>query len=56
LRTERGWTQAELAARTGLSRLYIIKIETGQQDPTSSVIVRLAKALKVKPGALFEKG
>jgi len=34
LRAERGWTQAELATRLGVSRQTIIAIETGRYDPS----------------------
>jgi transcriptional regulator with XRE-family HTH domain len=54
IRLERGLTQGQLAARAKVSRVYIVRVETGQQDPTSRVIVRLARALRVKPGQLFE--
>jgi transcriptional regulator with XRE-family HTH domain len=54
LRQARGWSQAALAERAALSRLQVIRIETGQQEPTLGVIRRLAKALRVKPGALLE--
>jgi transcriptional regulator with XRE-family HTH domain len=54
LRAARGWSQADLAARAGLSREYVARIETVRQEPTVGVIERLAKALKVKPGDLLE--
>ncbi|MFF7680021.1 helix-turn-helix transcriptional regulator [Actinacidiphila glaucinigra] len=34
LRGERGWTQAELAQRAGVSRQTINAIETGKFDPS----------------------
>ena len=43
-----------LAARARLSRVYIAKLERAQQDPSLTTIEKLAKALKVKPGALME--
>jgi transcriptional regulator with XRE-family HTH domain len=49
-------TQAQLADVAGVTRLYVLRIEAGAQDPTSKVIEALARALKVKPGELFEKG
>jgi len=46
-RETRGWSQARLAQTAGISRGYLIRLEAAQQDPTLSVIERLAKALKV---------
>lgn len=54
LRAERGWSQVELAARAGINRVYLARIETAKQEPTLGVIEKLAKALKVKPAALLE--
>ena len=54
LRAERGWSQVDLAARAGISRVHLARIETERLEPTLGVIERLAKALKVKAGALLE--
>lgn len=43
LRTERSWTQADLAQRAGVSRQSINAIETGKFDPSLPVAFRLAK-------------
>ncbi len=47
-------TQPELARRASLSRGYLARLELGMQSPTLEVIERLARALHVKPGQLFE--
>jgi transcriptional regulator with XRE-family HTH domain len=47
LREARGWTQAQLAERAGLTREYVGRLEGGRQDPRLSVVRRLAKALGV---------
>ncbi len=54
LRAARGWSQAELAARSGVSKVHIARIETAKRDATVGVIEKLAKAFKVKPGELLE--
>lgn len=54
LRADRGWSQADLAERAGVSRVHIARIETAKMEPTLGVIVKLAKALRVKPAALLE--
>jgi transcriptional regulator with XRE-family HTH domain len=54
LREARGMTQAELAAKAGLSREYVLRLENASQDPTLSTLEALAKALKVKPADLLK--
>jgi transcriptional regulator with XRE-family HTH domain len=47
-RERAGLTQKELAERCGLSRVYVIKLESGEHDnPTIKVLQAIAKALKV---------
>ena len=48
LRDERGWSQVQLAAKAGISREYLARLETGRQDPRVSVLLKIARALKVK--------
>jgi transcriptional regulator with XRE-family HTH domain len=47
LRTQKGLSQTALAEKAGISRGYLVRLEAGQQDPTLTVIEKLAKALKV---------
>lgn len=47
LRTEREMSQRELAAKAGISREYLSRLEAARQDPTLGTLERLAKALKV---------
>ena len=47
LRTNGGLTQEQLAVKAGLVRIYVTKLEQGEHDPTLSMLVRLAKALRV---------
>ncbi len=42
LRAERGWTQADLAGRVGVSRQTINAIEIGKFDPSLPLAFRLA--------------
>jgi transcriptional regulator with XRE-family HTH domain len=53
-REERGWSQAKLAEKVGVSREYIARLEIGRHDPPLSTIEKLAKALGVKVGRLLE--
>ena len=43
LRTERGWTQIQLAKETGISQAGIAKWETGDRTPSMECIIILAK-------------
>jgi len=51
---DRGITQETLAKRARISRVYLAQLERHRQDPSLSVVVRLAKALKVKVGDLVD--
>ncbi|SEL16437.1 helix-turn-helix transcriptional regulator [Rhodococcus maanshanensis] len=42
-RAERGWSQAELAARLGVSRQTIISIERGRFDPSLPLAFSIAE-------------
>lgn len=48
LRTAAGMTQEQLALESGVQRNFISLIETGQNQPTISTIVKLARALGMK--------
>ena len=54
IREDRGWSQLKLAARAGISREYLARLETGRQDPRVSVLAKIAKALRVKVSALVD--
>lgn len=53
LRTARGWTQAELALRIGVSRKTINTIENGVFVPSTVLTLRLAEALGERVEKLF---
>src|SRR5216683_2989636 len=55
LRIDRGLSQTALAKKAGLSRGYLVRLEAAQQDPTLTVIEKLAKALKVRPAELLQE-
>ena len=52
-RTEKGLSQAELAALVGVSRNTISSIETGQFSPTAKLALVLSMALDKKFEELF---
>ncbi len=47
-RTKRGLSQAALATKADLSRIYIAKLEAGERAPSLATLEGLAKALRVK--------
>lgn len=52
-RQARGWSQAELAARSGVSRAEVSGIETGRLVPSVAVALGLAGALEATVESLF---
>ena len=42
LRTDQGWSQAELAERLGVSRQTVNAIETGRYEPSLSLALKMA--------------
>jgi transcriptional regulator with XRE-family HTH domain len=54
LRALAGLSQDDLAESTGLFRTYMSRIETGRANPTVTVVRKLALALGVTAGVLFE--
>lgn len=47
IRREKGLTQEEVAARSGLSQQYISGLESGRRNPTVITIFELSQALGV---------
>jgi len=54
-RTELGWTQQQLAERTGLHFTYVSSVERGQRNVTLRTVVRLAEAMAVNPAWLVDQ-
>lgn len=53
LRAERGWSQAELASRLGVSRQTVNAIETGKYDPSLPLAFSLARLFGLPIEAIF---
>lgn len=47
LRKAKGFTQEEIAQRSGFSQWYISGLETGRRNPTVITLYELASALEV---------
>ena len=54
LRESRRLTQEALAAKAGISRAYLARLEMGLHDPHLSRLRKLAKALRVKVSELVD--
>lgn len=54
LRAERGWSQAELGGRLGVSRQAINAIETGKHDPSLPLAFRLSRLFGLSIEEIFE--
>lgn len=54
LRAERGWTQAELAARIAISRVALSNLESGRSEPGERTVTLLAGIFGLEPHELVE--
>jgi len=52
-RHERGWTQEDLSARTGLAAVQISRIECGKREIRLTTLLRLLDAFEMPPEALL---
>lgn len=55
LRHRRGLTQATVGQKAAISVTYLSEMESGRHNPTLAVILRLARALDVKPSQLVSR-
>lgn len=53
LRAERDWTQAELAARVGVTRKTINTVERAVYVPSTILALRIARAFDVRVEQVF---
>ena len=56
LRAERGWSQAELGGRIGVSRQAVNAVETGKHDPSLPLAFRLARLFGLRIEEIFDDG
>ncbi len=54
LRADRGWTQADLGERLGVSRQAIIALESDKHDPSLDLAYRIAALFGEPVEAIFE--
>lgn len=53
LRTEKGWSQADLADKLAVSRQTVNAIETGRYDPSLPLAFALAKLFRCRIEDIF---
>ncbi|HEV2327177.1 MAG TPA: cupin domain-containing protein [Verrucomicrobiae bacterium] len=54
LRARRGWTLQELAARSGLSRAFLSRLESGNRQASIAAALTLSRIFDVSVASLFE--
>jgi putative transcriptional regulator len=55
LRAERGWSQADLAARLEVSRQSVNAIETGRFDPSLPLAFKIARLFGATIESIFSE-
>ena len=55
LRQTTGLSQEKFAAKAGLDRTYYAGIERGERNPSVKQLAKIAAALTVRVGALFDE-
>ena len=53
LRAARGWSQADLADRLGVSRQSVNALETGRYDPSLPLAFRIARLFEARIEDIF---
>ncbi len=54
LRTEKGWSQGELASLLGVSRQTVNALENGRYDPSLPLAFKIARLLSLPIEQIFE--
>lgn len=54
LRAERGWSQADLAQRIGVSRQAVNALETDKHDPSLGLAFRIAAVFGLPVEQIFD--
>ena len=53
-RQARGWTQEELADKSGLAAVQVSRVERGVREIRLTTLLRLVAALETTPGQLLD--
>jgi putative transcriptional regulator len=56
LRGEKGWSQADLAHRLGVSRQTVHSLETGNYDPGLPLAFKIARIFRLTIEEIFTPG
>jgi len=55
LRTERGWTQEDLADKSGVGRVFVSQLENGHKDVCLGVMEALADSFDISLSDLLKQ-
>lgn len=55
MREKLGWSQEELAERSGIHRTYISGLERGKRNPTLKLIQAIAVSMGIKAAQLLDE-
>ncbi len=53
-RKARNWTQERLAEEAGIAAIHVGFVERGENVPKLTLILRIARAFRVRPGELID--
>ncbi len=53
-RKAKEWTQERLAEEAGVAAIHIGFVERGENVPKLTMILRIARALRIRPGELID--
>lgn len=54
LRSERGWSQEDLALEANINKNYICDLENGRRNPSLEILERIAIAFNISLSELFK--
>jgi len=54
LRSERGWSQEDLALEANINKNYLSDLENGRRNPSLDILERIANAFGISLSELFK--
>ena len=54
LRSERGWSQEDLALEANINKNYLSDLENGRRNPSLDILERIANAFEISLSELFK--
>jgi len=56
IRKNKGWSQEALSEKAETSQNYLSRIESGKENPTLDMLIKLSRALEVEMWEMFDFG